>query len=360
MRKERIESLKFMRVVAMNLVVLIHVTAVASTNVPVDHFLYDFYLMLNRFTRFEGSVFVFLSGLVLFYNYEDRPFTLKTWLSFYRKRFLFILGPYIFWSLFYEAFAYFMGIRPYEGVTAILQNLLNGTSYYQLYFIMILVQLFFFMPLFVFFIKKSAFMYKYLFIVGFVIELIYTQLNNHYDWISYPFFMVYIGSFFFGGWIGIHYQRVNDMLSKKALAALSILTIILGLLYTYDFFYRYTLQDPLLNYYVFQLVTPLYFLMACFLLFKIGIWVERSAHPSVLAVIERLRIYSFGFYLVHPFILVIWGRILEPETWLQFNLFIFIRLILVLGSTYLFIRALHLMFPKAWFLFGNLPDPKKQ
>ncbi|MBM7577799.1 acyltransferase [Jeotgalibacillus terrae] len=360
MRKERIESLKFMRVVAMNLVVLIHVTAPAMVNVPPDHFLYDIYLMLNRFTRFEGAVFVFLSGLVLFYNYEDKPYTLKTWLTFYRRRFMFILGPYLVWSIFYELFSYYMGYRQYEGLRAIWDNLLVGGSYYQLYFIMILVQLFFFTPFFIYLIKKFKFLNRYFFIIGFVLEFLYTMWNSETGAITFPFFMVYLGSFFFGGWVGVHYQKVKHLWNKKAAFGFAAMTIAFGLLYTYAFYYSYTIGDPIMSYSMLTIVKLLFFAASCYLLFKMGTWIEQSAPSPILAVIERLRIYSFGFYLVHPFILVIWSNLLVAETFLEFNIYIALRFPLVMLSTYLFIRVFHIMFPKAWFLFGNLPAIKKE
>ncbi len=66
MKKERIESLKFMRVVAMMLVVLIHTTGIGITTLDVTSPFYPLYLLLNRFTRFEGAVFVFLGWSCLF------------------------------------------------------------------------------------------------------------------------------------------------------------------------------------------------------------------------------------------------------------------------------------------------------
>ncbi|WP_227394336.1 acyltransferase [Jeotgalibacillus aurantiacus] len=358
MRKERIDSLKFMRVVAMNLVVLIHVTGPAMSNVPYDHYLYDVYMILNQFTRFEGAVFVFLSGLVLFYNYEDRPNTLKTWLVFYRRRFMFILGPYIFWSLFYEGFSYYMGYRQFEGFDAIFNNLLVGGSFYQLYFIMILVQLFFLTPLFIYLIKRFRFLNKYMFIVGFVLEVTHVFINFQTGWVTFPFFMSYLGSFLFGGWVGVHYQKLKNMWSGRSLLLFAIMTISFGLIDIYGRHFLYRIGDPFLPIEALVIIRVLFNATSCYLLFKIGMVVERKAAPFILNGIERLRIYSFGFYLVHPFILALWSKVLVPETFFQFNLFLMIKYFLVLISCYLFIRSLHLLFPKAWFLFGNLPSPK--
>jgi probable poly-beta-1,6-N-acetyl-D-glucosamine export protein len=357
MKKERIESIKYMRVVAMSLVVLIHTTAIAFSHVPSDSPLYQFYLLMNRFTRFEGPVFVFLSGLVLFYNYDDRPFTLKTWLGFYRKGFLYILGPYLVWSLFYEAFSHFRGIREYAGIRQVFHNLLDGGANYQLYFIMILVQLYFLMPVFVFLIKRFPLIRQHLFVFGFVAEFIYQVLNHVYGWIDFPFFMVYLGSFLLGGWVGIHYQKVKQPWTTGKSMAVSVFTVLLGILYMELYFKHNILGQPVMPYAPFKLIAMSYYVLATYVLFKLCIRLEEVASGPLRDAAEQLRIYSFGFYLVHPFILHLWEGWLQADSGWQFHLLIGIRYVLVMASCYLFIRILHLIFPKAWFLFGKLPAP---
>lgn len=360
MKKEQIDSLKYMRVVAMSLVVLIHTTAIGLSHVPTDSPLYHVYLLLNRFTRFEGPVFVFLSGLVLFYNYDDKPFTLKTWLGFYRKRFMYILGPYIVWSLFYEVFSILKGFREYEGMTQVFRNLLDGGANYQLYFIVILVQLYFLIPVFIYLIKRFPLIRKHLFLFGFAAEFTYQILNLRYGWIDFPFFMVFLGSFLLGGWVGIHYQRVKHPWRYGKAVAISILTFLLGVVYMELYFNLYVLGQPIIGTESMILVTMSYYILATYVLFKLCVGFEKVASKRVKNAVEQMRIYSFGFYLVHPFILNLWEGWVQAESGWQFHLFIGIRYVLVMISCYLFIRTLHLVFPKAWFLFGNLPEPTKK
>jgi len=171
LNKERIDAVKFMRVTAMLLVILIHATGVALSKIPHDSPSYFFYLFLNRFTRFEGSVFVFLSGLTLFYNYESKPFTKQTWSNFYKRRFMFILGPFLIWSIFYELFSYYQGVRVFTDWKTMFTSIVTGGAYYHLYFILILVQLYFLMPLFIYLVKRFWWFKKYLLFIGFAVEL---------------------------------------------------------------------------------------------------------------------------------------------------------------------------------------------
>lgn len=360
MKKERINSLKYMRVVAMSLVVLIHTTGIALSHVPSESPLYQFYLLLNVFTRFEGPVFVFLSGLVLFYNYDDRPFNLETWLGFYRKRFMYILGPYLVWSLFYEVFSHYMGIREYISIENVFHHLLEGGSNYQLYFIMILVQLYFLMPIFIFLIKRYPMIRRNLFLYGFAAEFIYQVLNNKYGWIDFPFFMVYLGSFLLGGWVGVHYQKMKHPWNGLKATVMSVVTVFLGIIFMELYLKHNILRQPIMPYASFKLIAMVYYCLATYVLFKLCIRVEGIASRPVKDAVEQLRLYSFGYYLVHPFILHLWQLWLQADSGWQFHLLIGIRYVLVMVSCYLFIRTLHLVFPKAWFLFGKLPDPSSK
>ena len=57
--------------------------------------------------KFGTPTFIFLSSLVLFYNYYDRPTTKKLIGGFYKKRLLYIIIPYTLFSVFYFAIALF-------------------------------------------------------------------------------------------------------------------------------------------------------------------------------------------------------------------------------------------------------------
>lgn len=358
-KKENIESAKFMRVIAMLLVVLIHATGVGVAQLTDENPSYFLYLLLNRFTRFEGAVFVFLSGMLLFYNYASKPYTVKTWSNFYKKRFIYILAPFIVWSFFYEWYAINVNGRTFDGIGPLLYRVVTGDSYYQLYFIFLLAQLYFLMPLFIYFVQKFKFVANYLVVFGFVIELASQVLIKHYE-IVLPvhLFFSYIASFLFGGWVAIHYERFKQQWSASQLTGAISLMIVLGLLYTAGFYYINILGTDF-PYLPFKALAITYFLVACFVLFKAGISLHNSFSPRALNWTERLRLYSFGFYLVHPFILDIWKNILVAQNAWQFHAFIFLRYIAVCICCFIFIRILHGLFPSAWFLFGKLPPMKE-
>lgn len=359
-RKENIDAVRFMRVAAMLLVVLIHTTGVGLSHTSPESPFYAYYLFLNRFTRFEGAVFVFLSGLVLFYTYEARPFSKEVWKTFYKKRFLYILMPFLVWSIFYEWFAWAVDGRTFEGFWPFVERIITGQSYYQLYFILILVQFYFLLPVFMFFYHKVPLFKKYMVPIGFVVELVMALLTKHFEWqFAFPLFTVYIASFLLGGWVAIHYQQLKNIWRNPKMGIAVLVAAILGLLYTYGFYLRNVLVTEEIGYFSFKALNIFYFLIACFVLFKGSLWLVAYGGKILNTTAERLRIYSFGFYLVHPFILNLLERWIQAQTEWQFHLLIWLRYILVVLGCYVFIRVIHLTFPKVWMLFGNLPKPRK-
>ncbi|WP_285398361.1 acyltransferase [Lysinibacillus sp. fls2-241-R2A-57] len=360
LNKERIDAVKFMRVTAMLLVILIHATGVALSKIPHDSPSYFFYLFLNRFTRFEGSVFVFLSGLTLFYNYESKPFTKQTWSNFYKRRFMFILGPFLIWSIFYELFSYYQGVRVFTDWKTMFTSIVTGGAYYHLYFILILVQLYFLMPLFIYLVKRFWWFKKYLLFIGFAVELAVQSYFEMFD-ISFtvPLFSIYIASFFFGGWVALHYQSLKEQWSKKQYFMWISCTFLLGIFYTMLYYFRNILGYDEISYMVFKFLSISYMLLSCFVLFKISIYLVHHGGRKLNDFAEHLRIYSFGFYLVHPFILYLLGDSLRSLIPSHIHLYIFMRFILTVIFCYVFIRIMHRLFPRAWFLFGNLPAPER-
>ena len=359
-KKENIEAVRFMRVAAMLLVVLIHTTGVGLAQTSPDSPLYAYYLMLNRFTRFEGAVFVFLSGLVLFYTYESRAYTKALWKTFYKKRFLFILLPFLIWSCFYEWFAVATGTRTFDGIAPIVERVLTGQSYYQLYFILILVQFYFLLPIFMWLYHKVPFFKPLMIPIGFVVELGMAYLTKVNEWqFTFPLFTVYIASFMLGASVAVYYPQLKKQWNGIVLGAAIFGTTLLGIAYTYSFYMRNIVGDLTLSYVLFKALNIVFFLVACYVLFKASLTLVAHGGKVLNATAERLRIYSFGFYLVHPFILFLAERWLVAQTDLQFHLFIWLRYILVVIGCYIFIRMLHRLLPNVSMLFGNLPKIHK-
>src|ERR1700730_9721872 len=107
--KLRIDELDLIRGICMIFVVTLHVFGYfMGADIPGSKTYIVDGLFITMF-RFSRQVFMFLTGLVLFYNYKDQDLQLSV---FYRKRVKGILLPYVIWSILYIGFQSMLHIEP--------------------------------------------------------------------------------------------------------------------------------------------------------------------------------------------------------------------------------------------------------
>jgi len=73
-KKERIDETNIIRGIACLAVVLVHITAGPVTSLREGSIHSIIFTLLNRGAKFTTPTFLFLSGLTLFYSYEERDF----------------------------------------------------------------------------------------------------------------------------------------------------------------------------------------------------------------------------------------------------------------------------------------------
>ena len=109
MKREHIKEINIFRAIAILAVIMIHATSESINKINKESLYYVFYNGLNVFSSFAVPSFIFLSGLVMFYTYYDRTLTRTELLSFYKKRLLYIVLPYIVISTIYYAVKWSLG-----------------------------------------------------------------------------------------------------------------------------------------------------------------------------------------------------------------------------------------------------------
>lgn len=144
MKKPYLLSIEYIRGVSMLGVVAIHIGSQYLTNPTPNLFLLSLYEIASRFCV---PIFFFISAFGLFYKINlDEPFDYK---KFLRRRFKAVLLPYLLWSVLYvvhDNFFYGSGI---PAPTYALEILFFGLAKYQLYFLVILIWFYIFMPLWI-------------------------------------------------------------------------------------------------------------------------------------------------------------------------------------------------------------------
>lgn len=144
MRKSKIEEIEYLRAFAFLAVVLQH--AIAHYAYLPETELADgvSLVILLIASKFAVPLFIFITGLVLFYNY-DGPFSYG---SFLKKRFYDIAVPYLLWSVVYGLpQVLHQGGGP-AAVIDMLRLFLTGKSSYHLWYIVMILQFYLLFPLY--------------------------------------------------------------------------------------------------------------------------------------------------------------------------------------------------------------------
>lgn len=142
-RRPRIHSVDMIRVWLFTLVLMVHTAG--SINWDQDHVRgMQLFTMLVHSARYG---FVFVTGFVLFLAYYRSSITAP---AFWRRRFGFVVLPYLAWSVIYVLtdFWFYAPSMPDAGTVAgdIGQSILEGNAKYQMYFLLISMQIYLFFP----------------------------------------------------------------------------------------------------------------------------------------------------------------------------------------------------------------------
>jgi peptidoglycan/LPS O-acetylase OafA/YrhL len=133
------------RVLTISLVIAVHlVSGAARASVPEGALVTVFHV--------SREVFFLVTAFVLVYSYERRP---VAWLQFWKRRYLFVVAPYLAWSAIY-----FLADGHLDPTTANLarfgHDLLTGGARYHLYFLLVSMQIYLVFPLLRRLLKATA------------------------------------------------------------------------------------------------------------------------------------------------------------------------------------------------------------
>ncbi|MCM3629110.1 acyltransferase [Paenibacillus glycanilyticus] len=307
MSRERIRYLDVYRALAILAVLMIHTTSSAVTSLPHDSSLFPIYVTLNSAAHYAVPAFLFLSALVLFYNYDVQ--TKIRWDMFYLKRIMTIIVPYVIWSFLYFLLVdHIRGITIQENWPKFFEGLLLGSNYAHLYYIVVLMQLFILFP-FLLQLFRIRWVRSNLIPIGIISQLGF-YFGNHYafhiDKVN-TFIGAYFLYLFLGAQAGIKLKSSLQWLRKPnwllysaviLLAGNHVSQIFISIFKPYDVNQTWLLDIKYLSVHGYAAVCC-YFLIHISSLLHAKDW-------RVIKLLKGLGVVSFGVYLIHPFILAFW------------------------------------------------------
>lgn len=150
-KKKRIQELDALRGVAFAAVALQHVIGMFNQRGGMQVLDKWFTASLFSASKFAVPAFVFITGLVMFYNYYEK----LNYPGMLTRRFNEIVIPYLLWSLFYTAHNFHRFPVSIESFQTYAKNLILGSASYHLWFIVLIIQFYVFFPVWRFLFKLA-------------------------------------------------------------------------------------------------------------------------------------------------------------------------------------------------------------
>lgn len=309
-----VHAVDLLRVLTFAAVVAVH--TVATVNPP-DSVPTGGAAMLLHFTR---EAFFALTAFVLVHRYRDQLPVVPFW----RRRFLLVGVPYLLWSVIYSGLALITTPQPPTAALAQLgRNLLTGTAWYHLYFLVVTMQFYLLFPLFLGLLRRSAGRrggHWWLLAISGVLQVgINAGLHSvHPGGIAGKLFAYdgsFVGSYVFylvlGGVAALHADRVQAWVREHPAVVVGALVVTGAAAEGWYLHSVHGGSSPVAASDVFQPVMVPWCVAVITALFALGVaWsVRRTGGPGSRTV-EMASDRSFGVFLVHP--IVLWALTLRP------------------------------------------------
>ncbi|MED4207369.1 acyltransferase [Neobacillus mesonae] len=340
--RKYIYEIHFLRAFACLAVVCVHVSA---TNYGMNSQTWnEFTYFLNQYGRFGTPIFAVISGFLLFFQVRNKGFHLG---HFLKSRLTKIVIPFLIWSFAYRYILYYYDHQAFGDVQAEVVKILQGNSFYHLYFVVIVIQFYFLFPFLQKLFRTQTLMMIFTFLSLWISYQLYgfqSNINGPVgDFLSSKSFMpVWIFYFAFGGFLAYFWDEIVSFAVKRPWKMFTIAMLIsLGAIVEYK-----------VNGYVSnrRLTNLANIPLLCIAV--IGMYPFLSRWNVLNKSLMIIGKYSMGIYLIHPMILYLFARHLPQNYWSVY--YVPLMFILVILIAVVFIRIIQFL-PFSQFV---IPVPK--
>jgi len=373
--KEQINYLYVVRALAIMAVIFVHISSYPVGNLAnKSSVLYLGANFLNIFNKFGTSTFIFLSALVLFYSYYERPISGKIIRNFYKRRLLYIVIPYVICSIYYYVIQMYYSygqswklFAEYTSIGDFLNLLLMGKGFYHLYFVFISVQFYLIFPILLWLFQKLHTITKHLAWIGILLHVGFILLNHYV--LHYPdkgqLALSYIGYYLVGAFVGIYYKQIKQwiVLSKETLRSskmilISLIWIIWLAASATNVYIWFTARAYGTSYHTlaYELVWFVQTITVAFVLLQVSSFLYNKLPARLTNGLIHLGIVSFGVYIVHAGIIFFYFQYFAvTSSPLKYMLFVASSFVVTLSLSWLIVGLAMKYMKNSWILFGSAP-----
>ena len=195
-------------------VILIHLLSEGINVFPKWSVLSIVFFTVTKLTTFAVPAFIFTSALKLFYKFSERKFT---YAPFLLDRIRKIYLPYIIMVvIYYIIFVYAFHIYEFNPVSLI-KYILNGVLSAQFYFVVLIMQFYLLMPLWILLSKHKSKLFNTIMIfIAVVCSIGFRMLISSTEY-THKIFPSYLVFWILGMYAGMYYNEFLRFLSKSRL-----------------------------------------------------------------------------------------------------------------------------------------------
>ncbi|GAB6989047.1 acyltransferase [Paenibacillus pini] len=318
-RKPRIMEIELLRGMAFLAVALQHAIAHFAGLNGVTQTDGVWMTLLLMAAKFAVPVFIFITGMVLFYNYDGKI----NYLTFIRKRCSDILIPYILWSAVYFTVRAYSQPASVEQAWKWVTMVFTGKNSSHLWYIVMIFQFYLVFPIIRYFINRtlkhvsSAMRRMVLLIIGLMYLILVNNLGAignvmsqlHIPIIT-PWFTTYADRnfiyfsiyFILGAAAGLFPELWKSWVKRGKPVYMTVFVILFGY-FVYQVIESFqTSAGFKINFNSVSLLRPLmaiFLVSSIFVVYLLAELVAVHGRPGLIRMMNFLGKYSFGAYLIH-------------------------------------------------------------
>lgn len=292
-QKERFLWISNLRVFAVLAVIFVHTASPLVTKFGLlPNKFWNYANFYDAVSRFCVPVFVMISGaLMLGKEYEI--------IAFFKKRFVRILFPFLFWSICYVLYSVFIKTDDFKKLHffGVIKKLIRSVyfgSAYHLWYVYMLFGLILIIPILNTWINKAKKNEIHYFLLLWFIMLLFNNFGfeNYKPAIDLSYFSGYVGYLVLG-----YYLSVIEIKNIKKWRIIAILVFILGSLITFFGTYRLSVSKGKIDtsLYDFFSFNVLLASIGIFLFFRLSDFLNSKSN----VVFVQINHLSYGIYLIH-------------------------------------------------------------
>ncbi|WP_324822630.1 acyltransferase [Sinanaerobacter sp. ZZT-01] len=290
--RKRLIGLDFYKAIGAILVIFIHVTATPVVSLAPGISL-DILIFINRFAKPAVPMFIFASGMALFYSYKNKEFQYTTFL---KRRFTKIFIPYLAWCAVYYACYVYRGVYPVS-LTFFVQQVLNGRMLYHLYFVVTIIQFYFLFGIIRYLVMNYS--GRLILPLGILINLLAYRWVP-LDW-THRCFLTYIVYFLPGCYFAKDFEQAICYL-KKYFWLITSVFVVSGIYYSYLFYCSMWKPESYSGIEIY--VYCLFCVMGILFYFALSYFLEKRSGIVIKKIFNSLNAGSYYIYLSHPLAII--------------------------------------------------------